>query len=328
MRRVFVVLMCLASMSGSSRGSDPQNLLANPDFEQEEADHGTPESWYPYSPEEAIAQATRVELITDARAAHGGSRCARVTTPGIRVHNGRDVPVEPDKEYSLSCHVRGKGTVSLGWYELKDSAFLKTIEEAKPRELTQDWQRIEWRSTPQLRDTTRVRVFLRCEGDVYVDTARFCAASELANDGPDKVTKAEHPLLSPAYVARAPVVDGLMSKGEWEGAASLTGFLRPDGKLSSQQVRLWAAFDEKNLYFCFQSFSPRSLMGTAKTSDDPGLFHDDVVKVFLRPGGTGPYYQFAVNPLGTRFEAEGTDSAWNATWHAASVVKKDVWLVS
>ena len=135
------------------------------------------------------------------------------------------------------------------------------------------------------------------------------------------------PLLAPTYVESPPVLDGKMSEGEWDRIASTTGFLYTDTSLAALQSRVWAAFDEETLYFCFQSSNPGGVKGSTKDHDGLALFVDDAVEVFLQPDIDGPYYQLAANSLDTRFDSEKQISSWNGEWRTASGVEKDKWYV-
>ena len=135
------------------------------------------------------------------------------------------------------------------------------------------------------------------------------------------------PRIAPTYVETPPVLDGKMSEGEWDRVASTTGFMYTDVTLAAMQPRVWTAFDEKNLYICFQSYNPGGVDGTVKERDEGGIFREDAVEIFLQPDGEGPYYQLAANSLDARFDSEGEIKSWSAEWKSASGVVKDQWYV-
>ena len=136
------------------------------------------------------------------------------------------------------------------------------------------------------------------------------------------------PLISPSYVTKAPVIDGKMSNDEWDNVTMITGFVGINHKLHTRQTKVWTAFDDDNLYFCFQSFSPNWLKGEIKERDSGLLFRDDVIELFLQPEGLDKYYQFATNTLGTKYDSRIHNSSWDGNWQVSCGVVKDKWFVA
>jgi len=70
----------------------------------------------------------------------------------------------------------------------------------------------------------------------------------------------------------------------------------------------------------------RQLAPKAKTAQhDDSVFGDDSVELFLQPVTPGPYYQFAVNLAGVRYEGRGFDKSWDGQWSARTSLSELGW---
>jgi len=62
---------------------------------------------------------------------------------------------------------------------------------------------------------------------------------------------------------------------------------------------------------------------------DGAVWEDDAAEVFLQPPASDGYYHFAVNAVGSRYEArcqDTLDSGWNADWQAQTGRTADAWI--
>ncbi len=63
------------------------------------------------------------------------------------------------------------------------------------------------------------------------------------------------PLMAVPKLDKAPVIDGVMSDGEWDRAAACTGFVPAYGELLAHvQTVVWFGYDDKYLYVCFKNY--------------------------------------------------------------------------
>jgi len=144
------------------------------------------------------------------------------------------------------------------------------------------------------------------------------------------------PLVQIGTAALAPKIDGVLDDACWERAAIITPFLLNDGSgPATQQTLGRLCWDDKALYLAFECYeralSPASqqlhLLKKTATNHDGRVFGDESLELFLRPGGTGSYYQLAANMLGTRYESRGTDPSFNGAWQAAATTGSESWLL-
>lgn len=110
----------------------------------------------------------------------------------------------------------------------------------------------------------------------------------------------------------------------------LSGFREGEtGKPAAVQTRAVVCRDRKSLHLHIECQEPEAGNVRAKcvTHDDP-VFADDCIEVFLSPTSEGiPYYHFAANSRGTRYEEKVREKSWDAVWTAAGTVEKDRWLL-
>ena len=117
------------------------------------------------------------------------------------------------------------------------------------------------------------------------------------------MTAAEQNGFSPAKsfaqvntVRKAPVIDGIISEGEYFGCYENFGFLKQNNSfLSSRQGRCWVALDSKYLYFAMQSEIPDADSGVKLKSRykrrDSKIYLDDSAEfLFLSPIGDAVYH--------------------------------------
>jgi len=105
-----------------------------------------------------------------------------------------------------------------------------------------------------------------------------------------------------AAAKKPPVIDGVLSPGEWDGAFKMSEFktFQPDfGKDPSQKTDGYFLYDEDNLYFGFlcHDTEPSKIKGSLCKRD--AMFTDDFVGIVLDTYNTMQNgYAFLVNPLG------------------------------
>jgi hypothetical protein len=128
----------------------------------------------------------------------------------------------------------------------------------------------------------------------------------------------------------APKADGPVDDAEWLGAARLEGFFGvQDGKPAARPTTVLIGHDGTTLYLAFVCSGQPKPQAQSRPHDG-AVWEDDAVEVFLQPPGSEAYYHFAVNAVGSRYEARcqgGIDAGWNADWQAQTGAVADGWTV-
>lgn len=129
-----------------------------------------------------------------------------------------------------------------------------------------------------------------------------------------------------------PQIDGRLDDRCWLEAAQTTGFvLNTRREHATEQTTAYVTYDSRHLYVAFECLeSQMDRLQARVTERDGQVFKDDVVEVFLDPNRDRfTYYQFAINPLGARFDlkgdAAGKQPEWDAPWSAAAARGEDRW---
>ncbi len=139
-----------------------------------------------------------------------------------------------------------------------------------------------------------------------------------------------------APFAKAPVIDGKISPGEWDGAVVTSGFQNIQGGATDPRMGTsYFGFTNDRLYFAMVSELPPNgkLLATQKNRD-ADLIWDEGVEIWLDPNrdtrasGEGDlrYYNFMCNSIGTildvRYDPKkgAPDPGWNADWEIANTV--------
>jgi len=135
-------------------------------------------------------------------------------------------------------------------------------------------------------------------------------------------------------LATPPVLDGVLSPGEWALAVGFDRFAW-QGQLERRHARGYVAADATHLYFAIISQLPADgPLTTAVEQDTLKLVYDDSVEVWIDPtpgSEHGLTYQLIANSAGhTAFDqhARGNrsdDAAWRGDWHVANKLVDGWW---
>lgn len=151
-------------------------------------------------------------------------------------------------------------------------------------------------------------------------------------------------LVNCQYVAKPPVIDGILDDETWENAEKKTAFRITDkvgfGKLATRQTEVSFVHDNKFLYIAFTCFEPKmdKVRAENKRFDNPEIFYDDRIEILL-----DLYHdhknivRLAVNSLGVTYDTKlerpvqysisyikGSDN-WNTEWRAKTQKYADRW---
>ncbi|MHB8996558.1 MAG: carbohydrate-binding family 9-like protein [Armatimonadota bacterium] len=144
------------------------------------------------------------------------------------------------------------------------------------------------------------------------------------------------PLVQVGRTSTPPRVDGKLDDACWSKAALITPFMLNSGTtIASQQTVGRLCWDDRTLYLAFEcaerALAPETqqlhLLKQAVKEHDGNVYGDESLEIFLRPGGSGSYYQLAANILGTKYESRGTDASFNGAWETATSSGREAWVL-
>jgi len=158
-------------------------------------------------------------------------------------------------------------------------------------------------------------------------TVLFGMAVSLPAQEPEEVpksygeaSKVDTPILRVPLLAKPPTIDGIMSPGEWDDAAALSGFWYDFGfgtfrhmAPPQTQLQVYSGYDKEFLYFCWSSpiYPVDSWLRARGRFPDTlmhplyGMLFDDHTELEIRPledlaeGFSRGLLRWDVNPIGT-----------------------------
>lgn len=312
-----VLLALVPTLALGDLGTTPQ-LLVNTGFEDGEGDVAAQWGlWPPAGKHEGVSS------LRDSGVRHTGSYSGRlrVTNPafdGICTWHHNAVPVQPGQCVVLKFWVRAENVVGNSGCDVQ---LRRGTQEhvggagTPPWKGTFDWRQVVHRVViPQGVDHICVVPYLNGTGTVWFDDIELYGT----------------PVLMASRTTGTPRIDGKLTEPCWSEGSAVSGFSLADGSgLPRRQTWAWSAYDDKNLYFAFRcEKEPGVSLKKTVTERDGDVWVDDDVELFLNPrGDRGDYYQFIVNPLGTRYDSLRTDRAWSTEWQAAVQETQEAWTV-
>ena len=141
------------------------------------------------------------------------------------------------------------------------------------------------------------------------------------------VPRAEPPTAYVAETKTAPKLDGKLDDAAWKDARTLHLARTLDGSgRAAQPTRVKLLLDRKAkmLYVGVEAFEPlMSKLQVSRRGHDGPVWSDDSMDIFIGLGGT--YYQFAINAVGSTYDARAKDASWNSRFKAAAGRDKTHW---
>lgn len=124
---------------------------------------------------------------------------------------------------------------------------------------------------------------------------------------PDPVKKQTAALRFPEVTivpVNKPVIDGKITKGEWDSCVLLRGFaMLPRAVFAPHQPVVRMGYDQEKLYIAIISSGHKSALKSTLTQRDSNLWLDDNFEIHLDPTPDTPdYFQFIINPAGVVFD--------------------------
>ena len=123
--------------------------------------------------------------------------------------------------------------------------------------------------------------------------------------GPGEAQVPDYPTMTIPRI-KAPIMDGRVDPGQWNGAAQTTGFVGlNDRALVEDQTIVRAGWDDDALYLRYECLDPQKRALTARlTGRDSGISKEDAVDMILQPEpGRYPYYHLASSAIGTLYDS-------------------------
>ena len=133
----------------------------------------------------------------------------------------------------------------------------------------------------------------------------------------------------PIYPVRGQIaVDGRLDEEAWRGAARGGDFL-PFGALEPiAQTSFRVLYDADNVYFGIRANEDHPARLRIGAKDGGHIWLDDSIEIFVLPEQSKPYFQFAVNSIGSRF-GTGSDGKQPSPddWEALASHEADGYVV-
>jgi hypothetical protein len=128
-------------------------------------------------------------------------------------------------------------------------------------------------------------------------------------------------------VKNTPAIDGTL-EALWQSAPLVSGFTYYDlHKLAPVQTSVRLLYDRKNLYVGVVADEPLAdRVGPTKMPRDGSVFREESIEVFIDPDHDHTrYYQFGANPVGSLYDAEGYNAAWDSGAAVAGRLQEESW---
>lgn len=173
-----VLIFTVCSIYGQER-----NLIKNGNFEEYKEGEKIPPGWiintaYPCKvtimEDKELAQNGKVFLRVDEDKVEGQGRGGAIYCEGFKVDIG--------EKYKFSVWAKGKGEISLYFYEYNDKGFIGSVS-TEEMELTSQWKEYSFdyqpgKSKGSKPDVLRVSPAIHIRGTAYIDNAKVIKISE------------------------------------------------------------------------------------------------------------------------------------------------------
>lgn len=133
---------------------------------------------------------------------------------------------------------------------------------------------------------------------------------------------------------RPPAIDGVLSPGEWEGAARIAPFwYLKEQREAELPTTVFLAYTSNGIYAAFDCYDPEpEKIQAQEVRRNADLSKDDYVEIAIEPTGVdiAPYV-FRVNARGTQYDeipgGSVSNVQWRGDWKAAAVRHERGWSV-
>ena len=146
------------------------------------------------------------------------------------------------------------------------------------------------------------------------------------------------PEMTVTKTAKAPVIDGVLSPGEWDNASACTGFvLVSEDKVARVQSIAYITYDDTYFYVAIKNYRETGLTllsKQARKGDDAAVVFDHSNEIWITPPTPQPTtYQSLFNAYPAVFDCKMIPSvgytamSWTGKWQIASTETKDNWII-
>ncbi len=318
MRVACLICACLvlSALGVLAQHSATPQLILNGGFERGQgaraADWGV---WPPAGRDKGVSSVRDPEVKR--RGEYSGRlRITAQDFSGIATWHHNNIAVLPGQELVLRAWIKCESATECGIdVQLRADATKIVGSRAMPSlSGTRDWRQYEHRFTiPQGVEFIAVVPLLRHRGTAWFDDIELFGT----------------PTMKSLAAAAPPQVDGRLDDPLWSSPPSATGFLTTEGEKPRSATEAWVASDAEHLYVAVKCHKlPGDELKATVKKRDGDVWTDDDVEVFLCPAGDfTDYYQFIVNPLGTKYDSHGTSRSWSIEWEAAAQATPQAWTV-
>ncbi len=126
-------------------------------------------------------------------------------------------------------------------------------------------------------------------------------------------------------IENPPRIDGLIEDSCWKNIQTVSGFFQFDpinGEKASEETLVWAAYDQKNIYFAFLMKDTRPEMIWAELTPRNDYENNDAITLVLDAyNDKRTSISFTVNPRGVQKNSVET------IWKSGAVIRSDGWVV-
>lgn len=161
-----------------------------------------------------------------------------------------------------------------------------------------------------------------------------CSANSFAQSTDEDVA-GERKRFNVPRVKTAPVIDGVLSPGEWSGAVRIDDFHQTEPVehgLVSEKTEFFISYDDNFLYIAANLYdqTPAEIISRQLVQGQQ-FWSDDWISLVLDPFNERRNgYQFKVNPNGLRVDAlfesaDDTNDDWDGIWVTKATVDADGW---
>jgi hypothetical protein len=157
------------------------------------------------------------------------------------------------------------------------------------------------------------------------------AAPEKGKDATEPAAPLKPGSPPPAVVKRCvkpPDIDGDLSDACWKDAEIKGAWIDVHtGAPAKLQPRVYACYDDKNLYLALYNPEPKMKNVVANTTARDGhVWTDDSIEIFIEPATGGKdYFQFIVNTNNVLYDGKNKDGEWNSRARTAVKKLEDAW---
>ncbi len=131
------------------------------------------------------------------------------------------------------------------------------------------------------------------------------------------------------FVSTPPVIDGVLSSGEWDHATVLFGGIRAIiPEVNPEQIfRTYICYDAKNIYLMMVSAAPgMQLRSETKENGNMGIYKDDAIEIFFAPDNDPVNcFQYVANSQGFYASRQAKNDQWKADWEYKTTLYEGFW---